>query len=186
MRIQRQWLLAIVIAAMSLGALPSIASGAAWTDKGKAVTAEFSIGLTGGEVYEYAGGTSSMACSIKGTMLGGPSGLVKITGWEETECGPGFGGLSGCKVATYEAKGLPWIGSISSGPLIVVSKMRIRHTYKAGCPITETDATTNTTFSPDNLNAISEFSTNGQASGGFLSFGSYTINAPKSGTTGIG
>ena len=185
MNIDRRLLLAGLAIAVTMFAAVSTssASAAVWKDKGVNVTKLISIGLTGGEVFEL--GTSGMSCEILATMTteGGSTG--KVTKWETKKCSGGFGEFAKCELATSESKNLPWTVDVNATDL-TITNMRIRRTFKAGCPQTEVDKTlTTSTVTLNTPSAITEMEYSGSIVG-YKAFGSFTVDAPNSGTYGIG
>jgi hypothetical protein len=184
MKIDKRLLLAGLAIAVTMFAAVSTssASAAVWTDKGVNVTKLISIGLTGGEIFES--GTSGMSCEIVATLTteGGSTG--KITKWETKKCSGGFGEFAKCELATSESKGLPWTVDVNTTDL-TFTNMRIRRTFKAGCPVAELDKTVTSTVELEVPTAITEVEFNG-AIAGYKAFGSLTVDAPNSGTYGIG
>jgi len=185
MKIKKRFLLAGVAAAIAMFAAVSTApaSAAVWKDKGVNVTKLISIGLTGGEVFEL--GTSGMSCEIVATLTteGGSTG--KITKWETKKCSGGFGEFAKCELAASESKSLPWTVDVNATDL-TITNMRIRRTFKAGCPKTEVDKTlTTNTVTLNTPSAITAVEYVGSIAG-YKAFGSFTVDAPNSGTYGIG
>jgi hypothetical protein len=185
MKIDRRLLLAgmAIAVAMFAAVSTSSASAAVWKDKGVNVTKLISIGLTGGEVFELE--TSGMSCEILATMTteGGSTG--KVTKWETKKCSGGFGEFAKCELATSEAKGLPWTVDVNATDL-TITNMRVRRTFKAGCPKTEVDKTlTTNTVTLNTPSAITAMEFVGSIVG-YKAFGSFTVDAPNSGTYGIG
>lgn len=176
-------LLAVLALSACLGCLgASAASAAVWKHGGSNLAKHTEIGLTGGEVFET--GTSGMSCEVFATITtsGGSTGTIKK--WEVKNCKSGFGELAGCEVSATEAKGLNWTLHVNAADLSVTS-MRIRRTFKTGCPIKELDKTVTMTMTPDVLGAITSFEFSGSTTG-YKAFGSFTVNSPNSGTYGIG
>lgn len=172
--------LALAIGVLSINA--SVASAAVWKHGGSNLAKHTEIGLTGGEVFET--GTSGMSCEVFATITtsGGSTGTIKK--WEVKNCKGGFGELAGCEVSATEPKNLNWTLDVLTSDLSITS-MRIRRTFKVGCPIKELDKTVTMTMTPDVLGAITSFEFVGTTTG-YKSFGSFTVNAPNSGTYGIG
>lgn len=184
MKIDKRLLLVSMAVAVTMFAavFASSASAAVWKDKGVNVTKLISIGLTGGEIFEF--GTSGMSCEIVATMTteGGSTG--KVTKWETKKCSGGFGEFAKCELATTESKSLPWTVDVNTTDL-TITNMRIRRTFKAGCPVTELDKTTSPTVTLLAPTAITEMEFSGSIAG-YKNFGSFTVDAPNSGTYGIG
>jgi hypothetical protein len=188
MKINKRLLLVSMAVAMTMFAVVSAssASAAVWKMSGVNVTKLITIGLTGGEVFESGTvePTSGMSCEILATLTteGGSTG--KITKWETVKCSGGFGELTKCELATSEPKSLPWTVDVNATDL-TITNMRIRRTFKAGCPIAELDKTTSPTVTLTTSTAITEMEFSGSIAG-YKNFGSLTVDAPNSGTYGIG
>jgi hypothetical protein len=178
----RSLLAVLAIAAGLLAVNAASASAAVWKHGGSNLAKHTEIGLTGGEVFET--GTSGMSCEVLATITtsGGSTGTIKK--WEVKNCSGGFGELAGCQVTATEAKNLSWALDVNTSDLSVTS-MRIRRTFKTGCPIKEVDKTVTMTMTPDALGAITSFEFSGSTTG-YNSFGSFTVDSPNSGTYGIG
>lgn len=183
MKTNKRALLAVLALTASLLAVTaSSASAAVWKHGGSNLAKHVEIGLTGGEVFET--GTGGMSCEVFATITtsGGSTGTIKK--WEVKNCSGAFGDLAGCSVLATEAKSLPWTLDVNATDLSVTS-MRIRRTFKAGCKISEVDKTVTMTMTPDVTSAITSFEFLG-TTGTYKSFGSFTVDAPNSGTYGIG
>jgi hypothetical protein len=183
MKSNKRLLLAVLALAVGLiGINAAAASAAVWKHGGSNLGTHTEIGLTGGEVFEF--GTSGMSCEVFATITtsGGSTGTIKK--WEVKNCGGGFGELAGCEVSATEPKSLSWALDVNATDLSVTN-MRIRRTFKTGCPIKEIDKTVTLTMTPDVPGAIAEFEFHGSATS-YTSFGSLQVNAPNSGTYGIG
>jgi hypothetical protein len=180
---RRPLIVGLAVAVTMLAAIStSTASAAVWKDKGVNVTKLISIGLTGGEVFEL--GTSGMSCEIAATITteGGSTG--KVTKWETKKCSGGFGEFASCELATSESKSLPWTVHVNASDL-TITNMRVRRTFKAGCPKTEVDKTVTSTVTLNTPSAITEMEYVGSISG-YKAFGSFKVDSPNSGTYGIG
>jgi len=183
MKSNKRLLLAVLALAVSLFAVSaSSASAAVWKHGGSNLASHVEIGLTGGEVFET--GTGGMSCEVLATITtsGGSTGTIKK--WEVKNCKGAFGDLVGCEVSATEPKSLAWTLDVNTADLSITN-MRIRRTFKPGCKITELDKTVTMTMTPDALGAITSFEFTGSTTG-YKSFGSFTVNAPNSGTYGIG
>lgn len=183
MKSKKLLLLAVLALAVGLlGANASAASAAVWKHGGSNLAKHTEIGLTGGEVFES--GTSGMSCEVFATITtsGGSTGTIKK--WEVKNCGGAFGELAGCQVTATEPKNLPWTIDVNATD-ISVTGMKIRRTFKAGCKISEIEKSVTMTMTPDVLGAITSFEFTGSTTG-YKAFGSLTVNAPNSGTYGIG
>jgi len=172
--------LAVAVGLLSVNA--ASASAAVWKHGGSNLAKHVEFNLTGGEVFET--GSSGMSCEVLATITtsGGSTGTIKK--WEVKNCGGAFGELAGCQVAATEPKNLPWTIDVNATD-ISVTGMRIRRTFKAGCKIAEVDKTVTMTMTPDVLGAITSFEFTGSTTG-YKAFGSLTVDAPNSGTYGIG
>lgn len=183
MKIDKRLLVVLALAVSMLVVTASSASAAVWKHGGSNLAKHTEIGLTGGEVFET--GTGGMSCEVFATITtsGGSTGTIKK--WEVKNCGGAFGDLVGCQVLATEAKTLPWTLDVNTADLSVTS-MRIRRTFKAGCKISELDKTVTMTMTPDVLGAITSFEFTSTTGSPYKAFGSFTVNAPNSGTYGIG
>jgi hypothetical protein len=180
---KRLLLAGLTVAVAMLGVSASSAAAAVWKDKGVNVTKFIEIGLSGGEVFES--GTSGMSCELHATLTteGGSTG--KITKFETIKCSSGFGELSTCTLKASESKGLPWTVDVNATDL-TITNMHTRRTFSAGCPIAELDKTlTSVTVTLNTPSAITATEFTG-AIAGYKAFGSFTVDAPNSGTYGIG
>lgn len=182
MKSNKRLLLVLSLVVGLLGVSTAAASAAVWKHGGSNLAAHTEIGLTGGELFET--GTSGMSCEVLATITTSGGSTGTITKWEVNNCGGGFGELTGCEVAATEPKGLNWTLHINETDISITS-MRIRRTFKTGCPIKELDKTVTMTLTPDVPSAISEFEFHGSATS-YTSFGSFTVDSPNAGTYGIG
>jgi hypothetical protein len=183
MKIDKLRLLAGLTVAIALFAVSASSAWAAvWKDKGVNVAKFVSIGLTGGEVAEA--GAKGLSCEILATITteGGSTG--KVTKWETKKC-TGFGELSSCEMALSESKGLPWTVDVNTTTL-TITNLRTRRTFKAGCATTEIDKTVpSVKVTLNTPTEITEMEFLGEIVG-YKTFGSFTVDAPNSGTYGIG
>ncbi len=190
MKIDKRLLLAgLVVALTMLMASASSASAAVWKDKGVNVTKLVEIGFTGGEVFENLNAekisTGGMSCELAVTLTteGGSTG--KITKFETKQCSGGFGEFEKCELATAEAKGLPWTVHVNTTDL-TITNLKTKRTFKAGCKVASIEKTVpSVTVTLDVTTAITEVEFLGEITG-YKTFGSLTVNAPNSGTYGIG
>jgi hypothetical protein len=90
-----------------------------------------------------------------------------------------------CELATSESKGLPWTVDVNATDL-TFTNMRIRRTFKAGCPITELDKTVSPTVTLLTPTEITEMEFTGSIAGPYKTFGSLKVEAGIAGTYGIG
>jgi hypothetical protein len=185
MKIDKRLLLAGLAIAVTMFATVSAssASAAVWKDKGVNVTKLISIGITGGEIFES--GTSGMSCEIVATLTTEGASTGKITKWETKKCSGGFGEFAKCELATSESKGLPWTVDVNETDL-TFTNMRIRRTFKAGCPVAELDKTVTSTVTLLSPTEISEMEFTGSIAGPYKAFGSLKVEAGIAGTYGIG
>jgi hypothetical protein len=183
MKSNKRLLLAVISLVIGLFAIQaSAASAAVWKHGGSNLAKHTEIGLTGGEIFES--GTSGMSCEVLATITTSGASTGTIKKWEVKNCKGGFGELAGCEVSATESKSLPWTLDVNAADLSVTN-MRIRRTFKTGCPIKEIDKTITMTMTPDVLGAITSFEFTGSTTG-YKAFGSFTVNSPNSGTYGIG
>jgi hypothetical protein len=137
MNTNKRLLIAGVIAAMAVLAVPAFALAAVWKDKGTSITTFTEISLTGAEIFETSA-ENGMNCGLKATLVteGGATG--EITTFDVTECPSGFGSFKGCTVTSTSAKGLPWAVHVNATDLTVTG-WRVKRTFGAGCPIESLD-----------------------------------------------
>jgi len=183
METKKRLLFAGVIAAMVVLAVPALALASVWKDKGTNVTKFVEIGLSGGEVFE-AGEGNGMSCEIHATLTteGGSTG--KITKFETIKCPTGFGSFSKCTLASASAKGLPWTVDVNTSDL-TITNWHTKRTFSS-CGTTELDKTIGSvTVTLNTPTAITEMEFLGSISG-YKTVGSFTVDAPNSGTYGIG
>jgi hypothetical protein len=185
MKHNKRWLFAVVLAAMALIALvgSATASAGVWKMGGTEVTTAFSLGLTGGANYEINESKGGVNCSEHFTLSSTGKSNATISAFENKGCTT-FGTLEKCSVQTVEAIGLPWTVTVGTSTL-TINNMHMKHKMKTGCATTEIDKTLNVTLTPDVTTAITSLNLLG-TSGTYKQFGSYTIDSPNSGTTGIG
>lgn len=182
---------AIFVAAIAcfVLAFPVLAQGAVWKHNGANLTKFIELGLPGGENFEtqVSGEWSGMNCEVKATMTTEGGSTAKITKYEIKSCAKAFGKMSSCSVVLKEAKGLPWTVDVKTTDL-VVTNMRVRRTFNAGCPVTELDKTItelHLTLKEEPLK-IKEMEFNNSSLGTYKMFGSWTVEGANSGTYGIG
>ena len=181
--------LAIALAAIACFALaaPVLAQGAVWKHKGVNLAKFVEFGLPGGEIFEteISGEKSGMSCEVRAVMTTEGGSTAKINKYELKSCTGAFGKMVGCSVNTQEAKGLPWTVDVKTNDL-VITNMRVKRTFKAGCAVTEFDKTfTEMTVALNAPTAITEMEFNGTVSG-YKAFGSWNVEGLNSGTYGIG
>jgi hypothetical protein len=184
MKIDKRLLLAGLAAVVAVCSLMSTASASAavWKMGGTNVTKLIELGLSGGEVAEWE--EKGVSCAIHATLTteGGSTG--KITKFENSSCTT-FGKISSCTVASTKAEGLPWTVTVNTSDL-TIKNWRVKRTFNAGCGTASVDKTITsmkvTLLSPS---AITEMEFLGEITG-YKAFGSFTVDAPNSGTYGIG
>lgn len=143
MKSNRRLLLAGVIAALVVLAVPAMALAAVWKDKnGTNITKFTEFTMHGGEIFETTEG-NGMSCEIHATMTteGGSTG--KITKFEIKKCEGAFGTFktTKCELNVGEGKGLPWTVDVNATDL-TVTNWRTKHTFKgAECKEPELDKT---------------------------------------------
>jgi hypothetical protein len=183
METKKRLLLAGVIAAIVVCAVPALALASVWKDKGTNVTKFFEIGLSGGEIFE-AGEGNGMSCELHATLTSEGGSTGKITKFETKKCPTGFGTFAGCELASAEAKGLPWTVDVNSEDLTITNLHTKRKFNK--CGTTELDKTVGSvTVTLNTPTAITEVEFLGSITG-YKVFGSFTVDSPNSGTYGIG
>jgi hypothetical protein len=183
MKNSKRLLLAGAVAAVMALAVPTMALGAVWKDKGVNVNNFVEMGMSGGELFETTTG-NGMSCEVSATLTteGGSTG--KITKWEIKKCPTGFGSFKECKLSTAEAKGLPWTVHVNASDL-TVTNMRTKRTF-TGCGISELDKTIGSvTVTLDKTTEISEMNFFGSISG-YTSANTLVLNEAIKKTYGIG
>lgn len=178
-------LLAVVLAATAVVALvgSATASASVWKDAGVTVNKEFSIGLTGAQNYEMENSAGGVQCSEHFTLKFNGTSTTTLGSFENKGCTT-FGTYKSCTVATVEAIGQPWTVTLEASTL-KIPNFRVKHTFKAGCAKGEINQLLSVTMTPESASNITELNTLG-TSGTFKQFGTFTVDAPNSGTTGIG
>jgi hypothetical protein len=193
MKSKKRLLLAGVIAALVVLAVPALALAAVWKDHGTNVSKFVELTMNGGEVFETTEG-NGMSCEIHATLTteGGSTG--KITKFEIKKCTASFGSFSTtkCELNTAEGKGLPWTVDVNATDL-TVTNWRTKHTFKgASCkePELEKTITSMTVTLEPSATEISTLAFNGKILEGekqlYKTFGSLTIEGANNGTYGIG
>jgi hypothetical protein len=187
MKANRRLLLAGAIAAAVILAVPAMALASVWKDGSTKVEKLVEIGLTGTEIFETAptGETKNgMICSVHATLTteGGSEG--KISKFETKSCGSGFGSFAKCELSTNEGK-TPWNIDVNTSDLTITG-WHTKRTFKTGCPTTELNKTvTSVTVTLNTPAAITEMEWKGEITG-YTTRGSFSVDAPNSGTYGIG
>ena len=180
---------AIAIAAIACFALafPVLAQAAVWKHNGVNLAKFVELSLPGGENFEteVSGEWSGMNCEVKATMTTEGGSTAKITKYEIKSCSKAFGKMSACTVVAKEAKGLPWTVDVKTTDL-VVTNMRVRRTFNAGCPVAELDKTfPEMHLTLNTPSKITEMEFSGTLAG-YKAFGSWKVEGANSGTYGIG
>jgi hypothetical protein len=171
--------LAIIFA---FGAFASASPGAVWKDKGSNVTKHVEFGLTGASIIEGFGG--SVACSTHATITTSGGSTAVMTKYELKNCIPS-GNFKSCKVLKSEPKFLPWGIDVNATDLTLTGA-RILYVLDKGCPIEEYEMfVLNTTLVLTTPTAITEIEYERQTTN-FREVGSFSVDAPNSGTYGIG
>lgn len=190
MKSKRRLLIAGVIAAVAVLAIPALALATVWRDHGTEVTKSFELTLNGGEIFETTAG-NGMSCEVHATLTSEGKATGKITKFEIKKCPTGFGTFAKCEFSKGEAKGLPWTVDLNATDL-TITKMRLVHIQKAGCATLEVDKTIENmtvTLQPSTTE-ISELLYDGKILSGeeqlYRSFGTLTIEGTNNGTYGIG
>jgi hypothetical protein len=188
MKRNRRLLLAGAIAAIAVLAVPAMATASVWKDGSTKVEKFISLGLTGGEIFEIAPTgeqKNGMICEVHATLTteGGSTG--KITAFETKSCGSGFGSFAKCELSSAEPKGLPWTVDVNTSDLTITG-WHTKRVFKAGCSTTELNKTIGSVKVTLNTpTAITEMEWLGEITG-YTSRGSFSVDAPNSGTYGIG
>ncbi len=143
MKSNRRLLIAGVIAAMVVLAVPVLALAAEWKDKnGTKVTKLTEFTMHGGEVIETTLG-NGMDCEMHATMTTEGGTTAKITKYEIKKCEGTFGTFktTKCELNVGEGKGLPWTVDVNPTDL-TITNFRTKHTFKgASCKEPELDKT---------------------------------------------
>ena len=180
----KRLLVAGVIAAIAMLAVPALALAAVWKDKGTNITTFTEISLTGAEIFETSA-ENGMNCGLKATLVTEGGEMGEITTFDITECPSGFGSFKGCKVTSTSAKGLPWTVDVNATDLTVTG-WRVKRVFGEGCPIGELDKTiSNMTVKFDTPSAFSIMEFEGETTG-YKTVGSLEVSEANKGTYGIG
>jgi hypothetical protein len=180
----KRLLIAGVIMALVLLAVPALALAAVWKDKGTNVSKFVEFAALGGELFETTTG-NGMSCEVRAvfTTEGGSTG--KVTKFEIKKCPTGFGSFAKCELNTAEAKGLPWTVHVNATDL-TITNMRTKRTFKAGCATSELDKTiTSTTVTLETPSEINEMNFAGETTG-YKTNGTITVEGTNNKTYGIG
>ncbi len=191
MKSNKRLLLAGVIAAVVVLAVPALALSAVWKDKGVNVSKLVELTMSGGEVFETTAG-NGMSCEIHATLKteGGSTG--QITKFEIKKCPTGFGSFATtkCELNTAEGRNLPWTVDVKETDL-VITNWRTKHTFKgAECkePELEKTITSMTVKFEPSTTEISVLTFDGKLGEpqSFRTLGSLEIQGTNKGTYGIG
>ena len=180
---RKRFLVATVLAGLALAATAAIASASVWKDGGTNVSSPIKIQFAGAEFWELEEG-GAMECEEKFTLSTSGGEKAQIVAFEISKTGcPTVGSLGGCQLATAKAEGLPWSVDVTGEDLLITG-MRLRRTFNAGCSISELDTTVESTVTLWSPSAIEMVETLGKA-GSYRQFGSFNATTNK-GTYGIG
>ncbi len=186
-------LVAGVIAALVVLAVPALALAAVWKHEGTNVSKLVELTMSGGEIFETTPG-NGMSCEIHATLTteGGSDG--KITKFEIKKCTEPIGSFktTKCELNTASGSGLPWTVHVNATDL-TVTNWRTKHSFKgASCKEPELDktiASMTVTLEPSTTE-ISDLIFDGkilsEGKQTYRSFGSLTIQGANNGTYGIG
>lgn len=193
MKGNKRLLVAGVIAALVVLAVPALALSAVWKDKGTNVSKFVELKMTGGEIFETTTG-NGMNCEVSATLTteGGSTG--KITKFEIKKCPEAFGSFktTKCEFNTGTGKGLPWTVDVNATDL-TVTNWRTQHTFKGtSCKEPELDktiASMTVTLEPSTTE-ISDLLYDGDITETgvqkYRTAGTLTIEGANNGTYGIG
>jgi hypothetical protein len=193
MNSKKRLLIAGVVVAVAVLAVPALALAAVWKDGETNVSKFVELTMNGGEVFETTE-KNGMSCEIHATLTteGGSKGT--ITKFEIKKCPEAFGSFATtkCELNTGKGEGLPWSVDVNATDL-TVTKWRTKRSFKgASCKEPEIDKTISSmtvTLEPSTTE-ISELSFDGKILEGtkqlFRTLGSLTIEGANNGTYGIG
>lgn len=195
MKSDRRLLLASVIAAMVVLAVPVLALAAEWKDKnGTKITKLTEFTLNGAEIFETTPG-NGMDCEIHAKMTTSGGSTASITEFKVKKCEGSFGTFktTKCELNVGEGKSLPWTVDVNAEDL-TVTNWRIKHTFKgAECKEPELDKTISsmTVKLEPNIKEMSALSFDGKIENEkkeqtFRTFGTPEIEGTNNGTYGIG
>jgi len=143
MKSNRRLLIAGVIAAMVVLAVPVLALAAEWKDKnGTKITKLTEFTLNGSEILETTPG-NGMDCEIHAKMTTSGGSTASITEFKVKKCEGTFGTFktTKCELNVGEGKSLPWTVDVNETDL-TVTNWRIKHSFKgAECKEPELDKT---------------------------------------------
>lgn len=192
MKGNKRLLVAGVIAALVVLAVPALALSSVWKDKGTNVSKFVELTMHGGEIFETTAG-NGMSCEIHATLTteGGSTG--KITKFEIKKCPEPIGSFktTKCELNTATGLGLPWTVDVNATDL-TVTNWRTKHTFKgASCKEPELDktiASMTVTLEPSTTE-ISDLLFDGDITEAgvqkYRSFGTLTIEGANNKTYGI-
>jgi hypothetical protein len=195
MKSNRRLLIAGVIAAIVVLAVPVLALAAEWKDKnGTKVTKFTEFTMNGAELLETTAG-NGIDCEIHATMTTEGGSTAKVTKFEVKKCEGTFGTFktTKCELNVGEGKGLPWTVDVNTTDL-TITNWRTKHTFKgASCKEPELDktiASMTVTLEP-NTTEVTGLGFDGKLENEkkeqiFRTSGSLTIEGANSGTYGIG
>ena len=195
MKSNRRLLLAGVIAAIVVLAVPVLALAAEWKDKnGTKVTKFTEFTMNGGEIFETTPG-NGMSCEIHATMTTEGGSTAKITKYEIKKCTGTIGSFTTtkCELNVGEGKGLPWTVDVNPTDL-TITNWRTKHTFKgASCKEPELDKTiaSMTVLLEPNITEMAVLFFDGKIENEkkeqvFRAFGTPEIEGTNNGTYGIG
>jgi len=189
----KRLLVAGVIAAVVVLAVPALALAAVWKHGSENLSSAIELTMTGGEVFETTPG-NGMSCEIHATLTTEGKSTGKITKFEIKKCSAGIGSFATtkCELNVGEGLGLPWTVDVKETDL-EITNWRTKHTFKgASCKEPELDKTIAkmTVKLEPSTTAISELTFDGniieKEKQVYRSFGSLTIQGANNGTYGIG
>lgn len=194
MKSDRRLLLAGVVAAAVVLAVPALALASVWKHQGKNVSKFIELTMSGGEVFETTVGNGMSGCEIHATLTteGGSTG--KITRFEIKQCKTPYGSFAStnCELKTAEGRNLPWIVDVNATDL-TVTNWRTKRTFTGfGCKEPELEKTISsmTVLLEPSPTAISELTYDGKILQGgiqaYRTFGTLVIEGTNNGTYGIG
>lgn len=185
MKTKKRLLVVAGLAVCLVTVTAAVASGAVWKHNHSSLGSQVSFNVTGGEVFDT--GSGGMSCEVLGTIQAQSGSTGTVQKWEVKNCSGAFGNLAGCQVSATQPTGGPWQLHVETTDIKITS-LRIRRTFKAGCAVSEIDKTVTMTLTPapkPELTTLTEFEFEG-VNGAYKSFGSFSVDAPNSGTYGIG
>lgn len=183
MKIDKRLLVVAALAACLVTVSATVASGAVWKHNHSSLGSQVSFNVSGGEVFET--GSGGMSCEVFATIQAQSGSTGAVQKWEVKNCSGAFGNLAGCQVSATQEIGKPWQLHVETSD-IKITNLRLRRTFKAGCAVSEIDKTMTMTLTPKpELTTVTEYEFEG-TNGTHKAFGSFKVDAPNSGTYGIG